>query len=411
MINAYKDLSEDQFKTLFFYLDKASKKHLNKLKESFPIIKKSSSNVDYRDNILHSLMMEEINFTYFTNWLSQVHLHGNNSLYIYESDDLDFFRKNTFKTFSKKIKPVVRNIYDINASSIKEVCIAGLELPSNESQIIITLASPGTIQEKNPDDPTVPKIIKEVYLAYIIIDFKEKHFVLSLHPTHNLINVNGIPRKQEMDSVTSVFMDFFRLNIKNFNYKNPDWLINALAKIVHEYYHHNNPLIDKKKEEFENEKMNDVMEILTSKETLFSRKDFALRIKKSILSIYEDELIQAYKVIPKESPFKVTLHETGKGLTQFVANSKGKPMNYADSRVIVKMMTENSQVISLGITYSTENGTYPYKISKTNSFYSLKRVTNAGTEKEIVDDVLHSLKKYQSGTETKSDPTTIRESK
>lgn len=405
----YKDLTEEQLNNLFYFLDKSSKKHLNKLKEDFPVVKRAGSLKDYRNNLLHSLMMEEVNFHYFTNWLSQVHLHGNNTLFVYEPDNETFFKTNNFETLSKKINVLLTPIYDIDVKLINEINIVGLYSPANQSQLIITFACPSTIQESNPDNPTIPKIIKDVYLAYLIIDFKLEHFVLSLHPTHNLINVNGIARKQEMDVVTSTFMNYFRNNIQPFNYKNPDWIINALAKIVNEYYHHNNPIIDKKKEEFRNELLDDIVTIFSTKETLFSRKDFDLRIKKSILSLYEDELIECYKTVPKESPFKVTLHEAGKGLTQFIANSKGKPLNYADSRVIVKMMTENSQVISLGISYNTESGSYPYKISKSSSYYSLKRVTNAGTEKEIVDDVLHSLKKYKHGTEFKTKPGTIIE--
>lgn len=403
MTNSYNDLNELQINNLLFFLDKSSKKHLDLLKEDFKEIKPASRLEDYRMNIIHALMMGDINFNYFTSWLSHVHLHGNNTLFVFEPDNADFFTINSLESLEEKITPLIQSIYNMNRDSIKGINIIGLTRPSNQNQLLITFASPCFIQLKNQDNPTEPIIKKDIYLAYLTIDYKEQHLVLSLHPTNNLINVNGIIRKQDMDAIVPSFMNFFKKQVAKFNYKSPHWIYNALARIIEEYYSHNNPIIDKKKEEFKEESIESLLNIFASKEAAFKRADFQMRIKRSLLNVYEDELIEVYKPIEKETPFKVHLHEAGKGITSFVANSKGKPLNFADSRSIVKMMTENTEVISLGITYNTEKRTYPYKISKSSSYYSLKRINNAGTEKEIVDDVLYSLKKYKHETEIKSE--------
>jgi hypothetical protein len=390
----YMDLNEQQQKNLFFFLDKVGGNHYSILKENFKI-KLGGSLKSQGDKVLHALMMNEINFNYFDSWLNHLHMHGNNTIYIFEPELDNVLIKNPINILFKKIHKITGSILETSIEQLAGIKVIHTLMDSVKDQIIITLAAPAYLFLKDNDNN--PYLEKDIYLGYLIIDYKLKHIRLSLHPTHNIHSVNNISKdKGGWDSIGLAFMDFFKKNILPFNFSNPDWIIEGMAVIVEEYFDHNNPIIDKKLSDFEKTQMPQLVDILISKENAFNKSSFKKRFERALLNSYESELIEIFKPVPKKRPFSIFLHEAGKGIVSFMANSNGRPLNYADSRIIVKMMMENTLVSSLGITYIENGKEYPYKISKAYSFISLKRVNNSGTPKEVVDDVLSNLIKYKS---------------
>ena len=391
-MTGYMDLNEKQQENLFFFMDKVGGNHYSILKETYDI-KLGGSLKNQTDKVLHALMMNEINFDYFTTWLNHVNMNGNNSIYIFEPELSNLFINNPISSLFEKIKKKTGSILNTSPEQLEKIQVIHSTMNSVKEQIIITLAAPAYLSLKDADNN--PYLEKDVYLGYLIIDYKLQHFRLSLHPTHNIYSINNIIKDKGFESIALAFMEFFKKKLLPFNYSNPEWIIDGMSVIVEEYFDHNNPIIEKKLLEFQKNEMSKLIKILITKENGFKNSSFIKRFERALLNSYESELIEIYKMVPKENSFSIFLHEAGKGIVSFMANSNGKPLNYADSRIIVKMMMENTMVSSLGITY-TENGkNYPYKIAKNYNFISLKRVNNSGTPKEIVDDVLFRLNKYK----------------
>ncbi|KEF40470.1 hypothetical protein M670_00496 [Schinkia azotoformans MEV2011] len=402
-ITRYNDLSETQQKNMFYLLDKTQTHQLNLLREKYQVKYGKNLN-DYRDNVLHALMMEEIDFDYFCSWLSQLNIHGHNTLFIYEADNPTIFKKNNTNALYKDWSDKIVNIYDISPDNLQDLKFVNVEKNDDRNQVIFTMAAPAYIEQpQSPGNIGIPKLTKDVYLAYIIIDFELEQIILSMYPTPNLHSIMGIKRKMDMDNLAPLFINFFRKNVIKFNFSDPDWIIDTLCDITEEYYHHNNPIIDKKLQEFESGLLNDLYDKFSSKEPGLTNPAQQTRIKQNLRKLYEYELIAKYGRVDKCSPFAVFLHQSDKAGITFRATSKGKPLSFADSHEIVKKMIENADISTLGITYVSNEKNYPYKVSKTANYYSLKRITAAVTEKEIVDDVLRKLKQYKYGEETRID--------
>jgi hypothetical protein len=398
MVKRFIDLTDDQQKNIFFFLDKAQNHELNNLRKKYEF-KLGKSLVDSRENVLHALMMEQIDFNFFINWLSNVYLEGNNTLFVYESDDNNTFSQKNKTKMIKNAKKIKKYIYDINVETLNDITLVNIE--ENDSQIVLTFAAPSlVIQERQRG--TVPDVTKDVYLAYIFVDYVTEQVILSMHPSHNLYSICGIKKKRDLEPIATQFINFFRKNILAFNFSNPDWIFDALFDITEEYFDHNNPIITKKVESFKKNVLSTVIDEFSKIEESFKTGASNLRIKKALIELLENQLIAKYGTIPKETPFKVFLHETGKGVTSFKADSKGKALSFADSYEIVKKMIENADIASLGITYIENEKEFPYKIVKGNNCYSLKRITTATTEKEIVDNVLRQLKKYKPGEKSEN---------
>lgn len=377
----------------FFFIDKVGGNHFSTLKTHYTDLKLGGSLKNQSDKVLHALMMNEINFEFFIKWLNHLHMDGNNTIYIFEPEVKTILLKTPIDKLYKKISQKTGHILDINTHSIQTIQIIHSTKDITNEQIIITLAAPSYLLQKDKDNN--PYLEKDVYLAYLIIDYKLNNFRLSLHPTHTIHSVNNMIKDKGFDEIALMFMDYFRKNFLPFNYTNPDWITESMAIIVDEYFDHNNQIITKKLSDFAKSDMPKLIETLTAKEHNFKKNNFVRRFERALLNCYESELIEVYKPVPKEKTFSIFLQEAGKGIVSFMANSKGKPLHYADSRIIVKMMMENTLVSSLGITYSENGKDYPYKISKNYNFISLKRVNNSGTPKEIVDNVLFNLNKYK----------------
>ncbi|MBO1578667.1 hypothetical protein [Bacillus sp. XF8] len=390
----YKDLNEEQIQNLLFILEKTTRHHLNKLKEQFNV-KPGGCLSQFHENVIHDLMMEQIDFSYFINWLPQLHLEGNNTLFIFEPENLQSFNTKNLVELYKKSKDSLVKIYNINWRELTDVKLVNLDI-IEEHQLLYTFVAPSYIQNKNDKiNQIIPNMKKELFFAYILVDTNLKHVVLSLHPTQHLYSIMGTTRKQDMDVFIPVFMNHFRKNFFPFNYKDPEWIVDAMCDIVEEYFFHNNPLIEKKMNDFNNNMLNDLMKLFLSKEPSFSTPSSELRIKKALQLIYEDELIDSYRMIPKQTPFRVCQHNTDKGVTTFNANSKGKPLSLIECREIIRVMSQNADTSKVGIIYTKDEKNYPYKVSKEDNYYSLKRITTSTTEKEVVDNVLCKFNEYK----------------
>jgi hypothetical protein len=395
MVKRFTELTDPQQKNILLFLDKAQNHELFKLKQKFEI--KSGRNlVKYRENVLYALMMEEIEFDFFIDWLNEIYLEGNNTLFVYEPDNKTLIEKIDKQNLIKKAKKLLINIYDVDVETITDIKLTNIK--EFDSQIMFTFASPSyVINQKVKSE--IPDVSKDVYLAYITIDFTTNQIILSMHPTNNLYSLCGIKKKKDWDPLSFQFINFFKKNILSFNSADPDWIFDALIDITEEYYDHNNPIINKKLEIFNKSILSDVVELIAAKEESFKSSPFNLRIKKAVKELYETQLIAKYGTIPKDTKFKVFLNESGKGATSFKADSRGKELSFADSYEIVKKMIEYADITSLGITYIYNAREIPYKVVKESSYFSLKRINTAVTEKEIVDNVLRQLKKYKPGEE------------
>ena len=395
MVKRFTELSDIQQKNILPFLDKAQSHELFKIKKRFNI--KSGRNlIEYREHVLHGLMMEEIDFNFFLNWLNEVYLEGNNTLFVYDPDNVAVFEKFNKMKFIEEARNSAKNIFDLNVDEIKEITLTNVS--DFDDQVMLTFVAPSSVITQKIKS-SLPEIKKDVYIAYIIVDLITQQIILSMHPTNNLYSLGGIEKKKDLDSVSYQFINHFKKNFLTFNSVDPDWIIDALIDITEEYYDHNNPIINKKLQGFEEVALKNIVDLIAINEEAFKSDAFKLRISKALKELYETQLIANYGTIPKETQFKVFLNESGKGTISFKADSRGKELSFADSYEIVKKMIENADITSLGITYMYNSREIPYKIVKEASYYSLKRITTSVTEKEIVDNVLRQLKKYKPGEE------------
>ncbi|MDR4317853.1 Uncharacterised protein [Niallia circulans] len=395
MVERFTELSDSQQKNIYPFLDKAQNHELSKIRNLYQI-KGGQNLIQFRENVLHGLMMEEIEFNYFINWLNEVYLESNNTLFVYEPDNISIFEKYNKEKIIEKAEKIKTNIFDINIENLTDIELTNVKV--YDEQLVLTLVSPCfVIQQKIKND--VPNFTKDIFLAYITIDYTTKQFVLSMPPISNLYSLNGIKKKKEMDEVSLQFIKYFKKQLIPFNSANPDWIIDALFDITEEYFDHNNPIITKKLNLFKEKTLTTITTLIADGEEMLQLNSNTNRIKKEIIELYERQLIATYGIIEKETVFKIFFNESGKGVTSFRANARGKALDYADSYEIVKKMIENADIASIGITYIHNGREFPYKIVKENAYYSLKRISKALTEKEIVDNVLRQLKKYKSGEE------------
>lgn len=392
----YNDLCDSKKNNLLFFLDKAGLHELNKLKLQFHV-KPGKSSKHFKENVVDALFLDQIPFSFFNEWLSHIHLEGNNMLFIFEPTDGQLFDRNQIDQLYTKTVPKITPLYELNAKSLNDIFLVNVKKETNSNQIIFTLAAPSKVVHKNTITKEV-EFLDDIYLSYVIMDYNLKHFVLMMHPTDNLFSLNGEERK-EWDDHVWLFMHKFKNKVINFKYDNPDWVSNALIDITEEYFHHNNPLITQKLNNFENSILSKAVDLITTNEPTFKRADFVTRITKSIKRLYERELVNHYKIKEKEKPFDIFLHKAGKDVTEFKANAKGNGLSYAQCAEIVRLMGENGEITALGIIHKVEdNGDkkkFPYSVSKTDKFYSLKRTSTATTVKEVVDDVLRKLTSYK----------------
>jgi hypothetical protein len=397
MVNRYADLSEQQMKNTQFILDKAQGNEISKMKIAYNVTGRSLE--DSRNNILDLLSFEMIPFSFFYDWLTNVYLEGNNTLFIYKPEDENVFEEYSMDKLYKKHKKEVIPVYDLNVENINNINLINVNSDTENNQLIFTFAAPAQLQLKSKETG-LSELKKDIYIAYVIMDYNLKHFVLIMHPTVNLSSIMGETKKREWDDLTYILMTHFKNNILSFDSADPEWIVDALFKITEEYFHHNNPLIDEKLSDIKDKWFDQIIGLIHDSESSFKRSDCTLRIEKSLESMIESELVVLYRPIRKEVAFEVFLQQSDKGVTQYRANSRGKALGHAESSDIVKLMWENGDIVSLGIIHNLldNNGIkkdYPYIVSKSKHFYSLKKYNISVTEKEVVDDVLRKLNRYK----------------
>ncbi|MGE6593203.1 hypothetical protein ACQKFU_27355 [Bacillus mycoides] len=416
MLESYNDLSDPQRTNINYFLDRADSHRLNILHDLYGV-NRGRNNAQYRQNVIHSLMIEQIPFSNFLDWISHVELEGNNTLFVYEAEGEELSNVSThseddglsdvdtnaeieelssvdliesmYEECSEKVIP----LYELNSNDLNEIKLVNVTKIEEKNQLLFTIAAPSQIQFKSLNGPIELK--NHIYLAYIIIDFDINSVILFMHPTTGLVSISGESKKREIDDVTWVILHFFKENILDFTLKEPEWIVDALAQITEEYFYHNNPIIEEKKEKFEQKMMPNLWKVLQEFDSSLIRDDVEIRIKRELGKIYESELIVVHERVEKEFSFDIFLQQADKGATQFKANTRGKAISHAEAGDIIRLMWEKGDILNVGLIHIESEKEYPYIIKKSDRHYLLKKYTTSITEKEVVDNVLRKLNNYK----------------
>lgn len=393
MLDSYNGLSDQQRINIDYFMDRVDSNRLDILHRLF-MVKRARRKIEYRENIIRDLMIEQIPFKYFMTWLCQSELEGNNSLFIYEPEEENLLNQidldALYEDNVKKITP----LYDINMKSINEIKLVDVCKFQEKKQILFTIAAPSQTQFKNIDGRI--QLRDHVYLAYITVDLEINSIILSMHPTAGLVSIYGeTGKRREIDELTWIILHFFRENILQFTLKEPKWIVDALSKISEEYFYHNNPKIEEKTEVFSNSIIPEIMKKLKELDSTLDREDSLLRLERGLADLYENEMLVKYKRIEKDIPFSIFLQQTDRGLTQFKANTRGKALSHAEAGDIIRLMWEHGEVLNVGLIHKEDYKEYAYIIKKLDKYYSFKKYTTSGAEKEVIDNVLRKLNKYK----------------
>lgn len=397
MIENYNDLSDFQRTNVDYFLARADSNRLNILHNKYKVIRGRNHSI-YRENVVRDLMIGQVPFSFFLTWLCHVELEGNNSLFVYEAEEEDFLNNHTIDSLYESQISNITPLYNINPDQLKKIELVDVSKVLEKEQVIFTVAAPSQIQVKKLDGQIELK--NHVYLSYIVVDFNIKSVILFMHPTAGLASIHGESKKREIDDLTWIILHYFRENILEFTLKEPEWIVNALARISEEYFHHNNPIIEKKIENFSETFMPDIIKMLKEFDPHIDREDSLLRLKRGIEGIYESEMIVIHKRIERDISFRIFLQQSDRGLTQFRANTRGKALSHTEAADIIRLMWEHGEVLNVGIIHVENKKEYPYIIKKLEKYYSLKKYTTSSTEKEVVDHVLRKLNKYKEEVES-----------
>ncbi|WP_411503452.1 hypothetical protein [Brevibacillus centrosporus] len=397
---SFTDLDEQQQANLLFFLDKSDGHELNKMKLKYEV-KAGRSLKDFRQNVLDQLMTGCIPFDEFMLWLPNLHLEGNNMLFIYHPKDSLFFEQNPMDKVYQKALSAKEHLYNIRAGDLNKTTLVQVIQDTDKQQIVFSFASPAQIEVKEQESEINSVVLKDdVYLSYVIMDYSLRHFVLLMHPTENLVSIRGEQKKKDWDDLHWILIKDFRTIVCDFELVKPDWLFDALHTMTEEYFHHNNPIISDKVAAFEERRLNNFVKGFLKTDPAFVRDiGYASRIRKALVRTFENELITAYGAKDSSLDFDIFSHKSDKGTTEFKTNSRGKALIFAECGDILRLMRENGEIAALGINYKFEdNGVkkpFPYLISISGRYYSLKRTTTASTAKEVVDGVLRKLNCYK----------------
>ncbi|MCM3704803.1 hypothetical protein M3205_03605 [Cytobacillus firmus] len=408
MLKSYNELTDIQQENVNYYLDQADGHRLNYLHKDFGVIR-GRSNAVFRENIIHGLMMETIPFPDFLQWLSHVHLEGNNTFFVYEPIEEKCLNKiEDLDKMYTKTKEKITPLYDINKDHLNEIKLVDVKKDGQKNQLIFTIAAPAQVQVKRVESGQY-ELRKHVYLAYFIVDFDLRSIILLMHPTQGLASIYGEIRKREIDEVTWIILHYFTENILKFTLKEPEWIVSALAKISEEYFYHNNPIIEDKKENFSESLISELLLTLQEFDPTLKREDTLLRLERGLESLYESELIVIHKRIEKDLSFNIFLQQADRGATQFKANTRGKALGHAEAGEFIRLMWENGDIFNVGLIHIESGKEYPYIVKKTDKYYSFKKYNTSVTEKEVVDNVLRKLNEYKQNVETPTDFSGVEE--
>ncbi|WJE51191.1 hypothetical protein QRE66_18005 [Bacillus cereus] len=391
------ELNDQQLKNLEYFLQNTSGAHLDQIRVKYGISRGRSNSYTHQ-KILDGAFTNTIPLQDYLSWLCSCNLEGNNSLFIYEPINYDVFQKKSLEKLYTHLKSQIVPLYNIQNDTLKTVELVDLHLFKEQKQLQLTFAAPSQLQIKDKKNATT--VLKDdTYFAYFIVDYDHEHIVLLMHPTSNLISICGETKKKEWDELTWVLLKTFKEKVFDFELSDPEWVIDSLFEITEEFFHHHNPQISDKMGEIKSNTIPNLLNIISKVDASFLQEEYLFRFERSLENMFENELVVSYGSIRKQLPFKVFLQESDKGITQFKTNSKGQALNSADAGEFVKLMWDNGDIVSLGITYTEDENSlekkHSYKVTKTDQYYSFKKINTAGTKKEVIDNVLRIFGEYK----------------
>ncbi|MGN4714262.1 hypothetical protein ACTFQ7_00090 [Bacillus cereus group sp. MYBK226-2] len=392
------ELNDKQLENLEYLLTNTSGPHLDKIRLKYGIAR-GRSNSHTHQNVLDNVFTGNIPLGEFISWLGSCNLEGNNYLFIYEPTNPKVFINKPLEKLYTYLKNNIVPLYHLDREKLKTIELVDLKVCREKNQLHITFAAPSQLQIKDKKNSTT--ILKnDIYFAYFTVDYNLQHIVLLMHPTSNLSSIGGETKKKEWDELTWILLRKFKETIFDFDLSDPEWVVDSLFEITEEFFHHHNPQIDSKMNEIQRDIIPQIINTIKRADSSFSQEEYRLRFERSLENMFENELITNYGRIIKKLPFKVFLQESDKGITQFKTNSKGQALNSADAGEFVKLMWNNGDIVSLGITYTEVDENYlekkhSYKVTKTNQYYSFKKINTTGTKREVVNNVLRIFDEYK----------------
>lgn len=391
----YKDLNENQINNLLYSIKSCGNQDIDLLREKyFKDLKKAKTKESYIDNVTYALMNEDINLDNFHQWASQINLHQNNTLYVFDLINTNF-SKQYQKSIPKEIKQSLVHLYDISLGTLDSIKLINISLENDK--IIFSFVLPSEIIIKPTLGNADSRIEKDYFFAYAWIDLELNNLIISLPSKSNLISVNNHTiTRNNTDKIMSILKEHFHKNIHQLDFKPQNWVLNALRSITEEYFDHHNPLISKQKESFEKKESNDIIDLIVDSYNIVNNDVSKKRLKRSLIEIFENELFNLFEPVSKKLPFDIFLQEVDKGITQFRADNGSNGFNTFEARQIILKMIQNGSITSLGLSYKYDTSKkLNYKICANPYYFTLKRLNTGFTRKEIVDDVLSKLNEYK----------------
>lgn len=412
----YSDLTQDQIYNLSHLLDYAQLKQLNDLQGKYTDIVKKRDLILYRNNVLQTIMLNQIEIENLLDWFNTLKQNNNNTIVHAEYASINEKKRSYTKNIVKKFQQLEKSIIDISRLTITEPVITSVGLNSNE--IELTLLVPARIlkeEDKNfPVQNQRTVFIQEhaFYFIYIWInnDNEEKNITFSLPSTTNYHSVWGVTSKKNIaDLLTKKSLEFLENILGDIKLVPPKWVNSALRKITSEYYYHNNKEIEEELKKIEERK-----KLLEKSSTLINITDYfstispilnndvsLKRIEKAIDKIIEKELIAKFGLNNCHHPFEVFLQEVNKGETTFksrngVSNNEKKGLPSIDTRDTIISILDSSSLKVIGLKYySKDDQTVPYKFICKENWFILEQTNDTGTQKELVKNVLTEFKNYK----------------
>lgn len=407
----YSDLTETQTFNFSHLLEYALKNQMDKLQQRYPdIIKKQKLNL-YRDNIIQTIMHNNITIDEIYNWLCDLNLETSNTIIHFEYSK---FGNSSIGSLSPKLIDTIesskKHILSVSADEIENPELVNFS--NNKDELELCILFPAKILKEERNVFSQRKIYYQksaLYFTYVWINKKDKSITISLPPIsiyHSIYDNSN--KKNLVDFITRKTISFLESFLGDISFLENDWVNHALRKITGEYYYHNNPKIEKELEkikqnkksiDFNGEKIS-LIDVL-SKLSDDLRNELTLkRLEKALDSAIERELILQYQMKPCQHPFEVFLHEVNKGPTTFKSRSgqlvdSTKALPQLDTRDIIMNMLESSSLKAIGLKFYSKEASVSYKITCKDKWFVLEQTNNTSTEKELVKRVLSEFKKYK----------------
>lgn len=406
----YSDLTDIQTLNFSYLLEYALKNQMDRLQERYPeIVRKQKLNL-YRDNIIQTIMYNNIPIEDIYDWLCEMNLETANTIIHFEYNKLDNSPKEISKKVIDSIEISKKHILSISAKTIKEPELVNFNNTKDELELCILF--PAKILKEERNVFSQGKIYYQkpgLYFTYVWINKNEKSVTISLPPISIYQSIFGNENKKFIiDFLTRKVISFLESFLGKIEISENDWVNYALRKITHEYYHHNNPIIEREIKNIREMKksieidgkpvsLNNVLSKLSED---LNNELTLKRLEKALDSAIEKELIAKYEMIPCNHPFEIFLHEVNKGPTTFKSRSGmmvdcTKPLPQFDTRDIILSMLESSSLKAIGLKFHSKDAIVSYKITCKEKWFVLEQTNNTSTKKELVKSVLSEFKKYK----------------